>query len=319
MSPEQSAWVVIAKDPKNMSWGGHDGYDDEINEYYSYDSQVGNYKNVQVGDLVFVKGESHLLGFGEVEMITSTKATKDVYRCPKCGESPEARKRMTPRWRCSGKGCHYEFDDDEMLREKKEVIKFLASYKNTWRDANSPLDRKEVFQFQANQDNQSAIRPLDTARVADLIVRIMGSTALPIATISELPDVIVGGHVVQLTKRRVGQQEFRLALLENNGETCFISGNQPACVLEAAHIRKFSKYESHDLGGGILLRRDYHTLFDRYLIRINPDTWQTEVSPRIRNFDTYNAIHLEQISSAKKHRPDVDLLREHYDKAALLF
>ena len=319
MLTDQSAWVVISKDPNTLSWGGHDGYDDEINEYYSYDSQVGNYKNVQVGDLVIVKGEDHLLGFGEIETITSGKATKDVYRCPKCGESPEGRTRKTPRWRCSGKGCHYEFNDDEMLSETKDVIKYRASYKNTWRDANFPLGRKEVFSFQANNDNQSAIRLLEIGKVPDLIVKIMGSVALPISSISEISDLIVGGHIVQVTKRRVGQQEFRLAMLKKNGESCLISGDQPACVLEAAHIKKFAQYESHDLAGGLLLRRDFHTLFDRHLIRINPKSWHAEVSPRIRQYETYSAIHLTQVKGDHKSRPDSELLQSHYDEAALLF
>ena len=319
MSTDQSAWVVISKDPNTLSWGGHDGYDDEINEYYSYDSQVGNYKNVQVGDLVFVKGEDHLLGFGEIETISSAKATKKVNRCPKCGESPEERTRKTPRWRCSGKGCHYEFNDDEMLSETKDVVKYRASYKNTWRDANFPLGRKEVFSFQANNDNQSAIRRLEFAKVPDLIVKIMGSVALPISSISEIPDLIVGGHIVQVTKRRVGQQEFRLAMLKKNGESCLISGNQPACVLEAAHIKKFAQYESHDLAGGLLLRRDFHTLFDRHLIRINPKNWRAEVSPRIRQYDTYSAIHLTEVKGDHECRPDAKLLQSHFDEAALLF
>jgi hypothetical protein len=319
MSTEQSAWVVISKDPNTLSWGGHDGYDDEINEYYSYDSQVGNYKNVQVGDLVFVKGEDHLLGFGEIETISSTKATKKVNRCPKCGESPEDRTRKTPRWRCSGKGCHYEFNDDEMLSETKDVVKYRASYKNTWRDANFPLSRKEVFSFQANNDNQSAIRRLEFAKVPELIVKIMGSVALPISSISEIPDLIVGGHIVQVTKRRVGQQEFRLAMLKKNGESCLISGNQPACVLEAAHIKKFANYESHDLSGGLLLRRDFHALFDRHLIRINPKNWRAEVSPRIRHYETYKAIHLTEVKGDYECRPDAKLLQSHFDEATLLF
>ncbi len=318
MSTEQSAWVVISKDPGTLSWGGHDGYDDEINEYYSYDSQVGNFKNVQVGDLVFVKGEDHLLGFGEIETISSAKATKKIHRCPKCGQSPEERTRKTPRWRCS-RGCHYEFNDDEMLSETKDVVKYRASYKNTWRDANFPLSRKEVFSFQANNDNQSAIRQLEFAKVPDLIFKIMGSVALPILSISEIPDLIVGGHIVQVTKRRVGQQEFRLAMLKKNGESCLISGDQPACVLEAAHIRKFAQYESHDLAGGLLLRRDFHTLFDRHLIRINPKNWRAEVSPRIRQYETYSAIHLTEVKGGHECRPDAELLQSHFDEAALLF
>ena len=47
---EQSAWAIIAKDPGQVSWNSHGGYDDEPNEYYTYDSEVGNHKNVQVGD-----------------------------------------------------------------------------------------------------------------------------------------------------------------------------------------------------------------------------------------------------------------------------
>lgn len=315
----QSAWVVISKDPNTLSWGGHDGYDDEINEYYSYDSQVGNYKNVQVGDLVFVKGEDHLLGFGEIETISSAKATKKVNRCPKCGESPEERRLKTPRWRCSGKGCNYEFNDDEMLSETKDVVRYRASYKNTWRDANFPLGRKETFTFQANNDNQSAIRRLDITKVPDLISKIMGSVALPISSISEIPDLIVGGHIVQVTRRRVGQQEFRLAMLKKNGESCLISGDQPACVLEAAHIKKFAQYESHDLAGGLLLRRDFHTLFDRHLIRINPKNWRAEVSPKIRQYETYSAIHLTQVKGDHENRPDSELLQSHFDEAASLF
>ena len=319
MSDGQSAWVIISKDPDTLSWGSHSGYDDQINEYYSYDSQVGNYKNVQVGDLVFVKGQDHLLGFAEIETITSKRDTKEMRRCPKCGESPEARSVKVPKWRCRSQGCNYEFAEEELKLEYVDVIKFTSTYKNTWRDANFPLSRHEVFAFQANLDNQSAIRKLDFKMVPQLITKIMGSNDLPLESIVEIPDLIIGGHTIQLTKRRVGQQEFRLALLEKHGESCLISGLQPACVLEAAHIKKFATFESHDLSGGLLLRRDFHTLFDRHLIRINPKTWQTEVSPRIQQYETYKLIHMGEIKGDSKDRPAVDVLQSHYDEAALLF
>jgi hypothetical protein len=319
MTEGQSAWVVISKDPDTLSWGSHSGYDDQINEYYSYDSQVGNYKNVQVGDLVFVKGEDHLLGFGEIESITSEKAIKEMRRCPKCGESPESRMIKVPKWRCRSKECNYEFDDNELTKEDKEVIKFRASYKNTWRDANFPITRHEVFAFQATRDNQSAIRKLDSMKLSELIRKIMGSNDLPVENIAEIPNLIIGGHVIQLTKRRVGQQEFRLALLEKHGENCLISGAQPACVLEAAHIKKFAKYESHELNSGLLLRRDFHTLFDRHLIRINPNTWQTEVSPRIRHYESYKTLHLSEIRGDRERRPASEALLAHYELAASFF
>ena len=108
-------------------------------------------------------------------------------------------------------------------------------------------------------------------------------------------------------------------MLKKNGESCLISGDQPACVLEAAHIKKFAQYESHDLAGGLLLRRDFHTLFDRHLIRINPKNWRAEVSPRIRQYETYSAIHLAQVKGDHENWPDSELLQSHYDDASLLF
>lgn len=319
MSDSQSAWVVISKDPDTLSWGSHGGYDDQINEYYSYDSQVGNCKNVQVGDLIFVKGQDHLLGFAEIETITSNRDIKKMRRCPKCGGSPEARSVKVPKWRCRSNECNYEFAEEELKLEDVEVIKFMSSYKNTWHDANFPLTKHDVFTFQANRDNQSAIRKLDFKKVPELITKIMGSNDLPLESIVGIADLIIGGHIIQLTKRRIGQQEFRLALLEKHGESCLISGLQPACVLEAAHVKKFATFESHELSSGLLLRRDVHTLFDRHLIRINPKTWQTEVSPSIQKYEMYKLMHMGELKGEPKGRPAVDALQSHYDTAASFF
>ena len=320
MSDGKSALVVISIDHETTSSGPRGGYDDQVEEYYSYDSKVKNHKHIKKGDLVFVKGEKYLLGFGEIEKIDSEPGERENRKCPRCGKMPEQRFKKIPKWRCSGKGCNYEFDDDELVIEKEKVTKYQASYRQAWQYADSPLEKREVlgYQLQVLQKRDS-IRRLDPRKLPELIVRIMGSSALPSANIQEIPELIVGGHALQLTKRRIGQQEFRLALLEKHGETCLISGVQPACVLEAAHIKKFAKYESHELSGGLLLRRDFHTLFDRYLIRINPKTWQTEVAPRIRHYESYKSIHLGDIKGHHQGRPDKDLLQEHYDKAALLF
>jgi len=320
MSDGQSAWVVISIDHETTSSGPRGGYDDQVDEYYSYDSKVKNHKHIKKGDLVFVKGEKYLLGFGEIEKIDSKLGERENRKCPKCGKMPEERFKKIPKWRCSGKGCNYEFDDDELVIEKEKVIKYQASYRQAWQYADSPLEKREVlgYQLQVLQKRDS-IRRLDPGKLQELIYRIMGSSASPIANIHKIPDLIIGGHELQLTKRRIGQQEFRLALLEKHGETCLISGDQPACVLEAAHIKKFAQYESHELSNGLLLRRDFHTLFDRHLIRINPKTWQTEVSPRIRHYESYKSIHLGDIKGRHQCRPDKNLLQDHYDKAALLF
>lgn len=311
---------MISIDHETTSSGPRGGYDDQLDEHYSYDSKVKNHKHIKKGDLVFVKGEKYLLGFGEIEKIDSEPGERENRKCPKCGKMPEERFKKIPKWRCSGKGCNYEFDDDELVIEKEKVTKYQASYRQAWQYADSPLEKREVlgYQLQVLQKRDS-IRRLDPIKLQGLITRIMGSSASPIANIHKIPDLIIGGHALQLTKRRIGQQEFRLALLEKHGEKCLISGDQPACVLEAAHIKKFAQYQSHELSGGLLLRRDFHTLFDRHLIRINPNTWQTEVSPRIRHYESYKSIHLGEIKGPSQGRPDKNVLQEHYDEAASLF
>jgi hypothetical protein len=214
---------------------------------------------------------------------------------------------------------HNEFEDEEIQVEEIDVIKFRASYKNTWQDANCPLSQKDTFEFQGNYDTQSAIRRLNGDKVPELILKLAGTPFLPVPDSTNPFDLIVGGHKIQLSRRRVGQQEFRLSLIHNNGENCFISGAQPACVLEASHIRSFAEHESHSIDGGLLLRRDFHTLFDRQLIRINADNWVVETAPKIREYPTYGAIHerkLHQLSAAK---PNQAWLRDHYVSAESIF
>lgn len=314
-----NAWTIIAKDPETISWSSHEGYDDSPNEYYTYDSQVGNYKNVQVGDLVFVKGSEFLIGWGQIESILSEPGQKLLRRCPKCGDAPESRITKKLKWRCRSTDCNYEFGDDQIIIESVNVIKYRAGYRNTWQDANYPLSRKDVFAFQTNRDNQSAIRPIDPSKVEDLIFRLSGSSTIPSANSDLFPELIIGGHKIQVTKRRIGQQEFRLSLLNRNGENCFISGSQPACVLEASHIQPFAIHESHSLDGGILLRRDIHSLFDRYLLRINPSTWQVETAPQIKSYTTYSSIHMKQIDPQSGLIPNVEWLNHHYLAAETIF
>jgi hypothetical protein len=315
----QNAWSVIAKDPGELSWGSHDGYDDRPEEYYTYDSNVGNSRNVQVGDLIFVRGNDFVIGFGQIESILTRPGTKDLRRCPECHGNPEARKQLRPKWRCTK--CKLEFDDDHVIYERVDVIKSTATYANTWIDANLPMTRQEAFTYQANNDGQSAIRQIDPTKISDLILKLTGSkpnTDLSSLT-SEIPDLIVGGTTISVSKRRRGQQEFRLALIKHHGESCFISGSQPACVLEAAHIIPFAAHETHSINGGLLLRRDLHTLFDRHLLRINPMNWTVETAPQLHKYDLYYQLHSKSLEPLLDKAPEMSLIHQHYETATPLF
>ena len=73
----------------------------------------------------------------------------------------------------------------------------------------------------------------------------------------------------QIIRTRVGQPAFRAGLFEKFGNVCAFTGIQPEEVLEAAHLYSYARIGEHKESGGILLRRDIHSLFDRGLIGVD--------------------------------------------------
>lgn len=69
-----------------------------------------------------------------------------------------------------------------------------------------------------------------------------------------------------LQRQRVGQQRFREQLFEAYDGCCAVSDCAVDTVLEVAHIESYSGRLSQTVDNGILLRCDFHALFDAHLI-----------------------------------------------------
>jgi hypothetical protein len=67
---------------------------------------------------------------------------------------------------------------------------------------------------------------------------------------------------VQLVMARPGATEFRSKILDAYQSSCAISTTREALVLEAAHIVPYHGEMSDVIQNGILLRSDFHKLFD---------------------------------------------------------
>jgi hypothetical protein len=80
---------------------------------------------------------------------------------------------------------------------------------------------------------------------------------------------------------RRGQNEFRKELLQAYEGACAVTGCSEMQVLEAAHIRHFSNRGRYEIGNGLLLRADWHTLFDLEMWAIHPRTLRIELSSKI--------------------------------------
>lgn len=70
---------------------------------------------------------------------------------------------------------------------------------------------------------------------------------------------------------RIGQGQFRLAIIGAYNGSCAISGCNVEQVLEAAHLDGFAQSQNHNISNGILLRRDLHRLLDSNCLTIDKD------------------------------------------------
>jgi Predicted restriction endonuclease len=93
---------------------------------------------------------------------------------------------------------------------------------------------------------------------------------------------------------RLGQGAFRVMVTEAYQRRCAITGEKTLPVLNAAHIRPYSENGPNQVSNGLLLREDFHTLFDRGYVTITND-YRVEVSKRIKedfgNGQEYYALH----------------------------
>ena len=116
---------------------------------------------------------------------------------------------------------------------------------------------------------------------------------------------------------RLGQSSFRVLVTDAYQRRCAITGENTLVALEAAHIVPFSGDGGHDVRNGLLLRADFHRLFDVGLVGVTPDL-KIRISPRIRetwfNGKAYYILDGKPLAVVPTHpsmRPDPDRLQWH--------
>jgi putative restriction endonuclease len=83
--------------------------------------------------------------------------------------------------------------------------------------------------------------------------------------------------------QRRGQNKFRQNLMTIHGARCQITNCDVPDALEAAHIVPYQGLNTNHIKNGLLLRSDIHTLFDLYLISINPENHEIVLSKGLKN------------------------------------
>lgn len=131
------------------------------------------------------------------------------------------------------------------------------------------------------------------------------------------------GYILTPSKHRIGQGAFRTLVADAYQRRCAITGERTVPVLQAAHIKSFAAEGPNAVDNGILLRSDFHALFDAGYITIEDDL-RVVVSPRLhddfgngKDYYPYHGRRLTVVPEDRVLRPAHAYLEWHHENCFL--
>ena len=117
----------------------------------------------------------------------------------------------------------------------------------------------------------------------------------------------------QFSKKRMGQEEFRLGLIERFESKCILTNSS---TFEACHIVPFADLNSMNIDNGLLLNAQHHKLFDDYAWSINPQTLFVEINYSIADSSDMFIKMLKncRLPFLKSYPNTLKYLAKHYQK-----
>lgn len=126
-----------------------------------------------------------------------------------------------------------------------------------------------------------------------------------------------------VTKHRIGQGAFRVAVADAYHRRCAITGEKTLPVLQAAHIKPYAQDGPHQVSNGLLLKSDFHTLYDDGYITVDTD-YRVNVSKRLhedygngKDYYKYDGQELLLLPDNKIELPSKEFLEWHNNNVYL--
>ena len=306
-SGPRQAWLLMTV-ADSRQHGGNAGYDDEPDVYYTWDSTVPNHTRIAVGDAIAVWDKKQLLGVSVVEKIDKNEREKLLFKCVHCGMAGiKERKTKTPRYKCYK--CGGVFDGP--VSQTVSVTEYRSRHDAAWTSLANLLTGAELRQLCESPKSQLSMRSLSWEPIQTILAE--RGAARAVARVEQRsPDIVFSqGHRLELVRVRRGQQKFRDHLLALGGESCAITGDAPAKVLEAGHLYSYAELGVHHDHGGLLLRRDVHRLFDDGWLAIDPQRLRIDVCDELASYSQYWRLHGQPVR-AKLGDNQVEWLGRHW-------
>ncbi|MFC5061140.1 HNH endonuclease signature motif containing protein [Actinomycetospora atypica] len=117
------------------------------------------------------------------------------------------------------------------------------------------------------------------------------------SSVVEIPDDYDARLRVERTiVARRGQANFRSEQISSLDGACVISGCEVRAVLDAAHIMPYKGTASNVVSNGLLLRTDLHTLLDRDLLAIHPQTGEVHIAQSLQTTEYGGFVGMTALS-----------------------
>lgn len=304
---EVSAWLLMSVGDDRQH-GGNDGYDDQPDVYYTWDSTVPNHAQIKRGDRIAIWDKSRLLGVSVVEDISTHETEKLLSKCPFCGMAGiKARRTRSPLYKCYK--CKGVFD--KPATQLATVIRYRSRHDAAWTNLENVLLGDDLRQLCEAPKSQLSMRPLRWEAFESAVSSRGGERAVD-RVARRAPDfAFPQGFSVETVRVRRGQTKFRRHLLDSQGETCAFTGGAPARVLEAGHLYSYAELGEHHAHGGLMLRRDIHRLFDDGWLAVDPGTLKVDVSAQLQGFPQFELLQDRRLLTPLKDS-QVDWLSRHW-------
>ena len=164
------AWLMLSVN-ENRSFGGNDGYNDQIQSVYLWDSTVPNHSAISVGDVIVLWDKQKLVGIAVMEEIHEDFNTKTRHRCPSC-LSTKIKKRKTkfPIYKCCADACGQEFD--LCLDEEIDVMTYSGLYHNSFLAAPKLIDASTCRSLCKKPRSIHSMREISKPELLRLLLRL---------------------------------------------------------------------------------------------------------------------------------------------------
>jgi len=171
-----------------------------------------------------------------------------------------------------------------------------------------------IVRGKTERDAHRAVRLLSEMQASDQLIPDLDAGPFSPLVVDERR--VVSREIAE----REGQVAFRARLLDAYGRSCAITGEHTQPVLDAAHIQPYLGPKSNHVQNGLLLTKEFHTLFDLGYVTVTPE-YVVRVSPALRadwqngtRYYLFDGERLKQVPSKGELRPSATALEWHNEK-----